>query len=190
MKRAYDDILSLTDRKPSFFQKDGVPRWADFRPGESTGTSTCDCAIVEIACQLCDARFHVLMESTSIDRMTIAEAIRGNTLRYLDPPNVGCCRSGPSMTSTTIRVIEYWERQHAFQWRRDASLEMAFRQPGDPWDAEAMEKARAMIASDDIDEPTRDTLKRGLAQEEARAHMPAEPSDEPVRFSEFRTTVR
>ena len=189
MNRRYDDLLSMSDRKPSFFQAGGVPRWSDFRAGESTDKYAHDCAIVEIACQLCDMRFHVLMESTSRDRKTIAEAIRGNALYYRDPPNVGCCDAGPSMTSLTIAVVEYWRREETFLWRRDPSLEVAFRQIGDPWDAETIERARAMIASEDIDDATRETLKAGLANEEARAGTPVEAAPERVYASEYRTAA-
>ena len=88
MNRHYDDLLALADRKPSFFQQGGVPRWTPFQAGDSTSPYTVDCAIVEIACQLCDMRFHVLMESGSRDKQTILERIRAKGLWYLDPPNV------------------------------------------------------------------------------------------------------
>ena len=47
------------------------------------------------------------------DKMhTIAGRIRAGTLHYGDPPNTGCCSSGPSMTSLALRVVEYWSRKN------------------------------------------------------------------------------
>jgi len=47
MHRRYDDLLSLADRKPSFFQAGGVPRWARFNPETSTSPYASEAAIVE-----------------------------------------------------------------------------------------------------------------------------------------------
>jgi hypothetical protein len=189
MNRSYDDILGLTERKPSFFQTGGVPRWGAFEPGVSTDIYARDCAIAEIACQSCDMRFHVLMESTSRDKHTVAEDIRGGVLAYRDPPNVGCCASGPSMTSETIRVIEYWERQETFQWRRDPSLEISFRRYSDPWTPEMLERARAIAADPEMDEATRTMMRDGLAAEDERRGAPEEPMPDPIYATEFETAA-
>lgn len=188
MKRAYDDLLSLTGRKPSFFQAEGVPRWADFQPGDSTSPYAVDCAIVEIACQLCDMRFHVLMESTSRDRTTVEEQIRTSTLAYRDPPNVGCCPGGPSTTSETVRVIEYWRRQRTFTWERDGTLETAFRRVGDPWTPDMRRKADEMLADPSTEEDMRSSIRESIEAADARAETVAE--DQPLQYaSEFRTAA-
>jgi hypothetical protein len=189
MNRSYDDVLALTDRKPSFFQAGGFPRWEDFRPGASTDVYARDCAIAEIACQLCDTRFHVLMESTSRDRRTIREEIHDRTLAYRDPPNVGCCSGGPSMTSETVRVLECWERMEGFQWRRDASAEVHFRRFQDPWTDDMRERAQAMADDPAIEEDLRRTMREGLLADDERRTASYEAAPEPTYASEFRTTA-
>ena len=184
MNRHYDDLLTLADRKPSFFQQGGVPRWTAFQAGDSTSPYTVDCAIVEIACQLCDMRFHVLMESGSRDKQTILERIRAKSLWYLDPPNVGCCRGGTSMTSETVRVLEYWERAETFQWKRNPEAEVAFRRSQDPWTEEMRARAAGIIADPEIEEQIRSDMKAGLeADDERRSTAVTEP--EPQYATEF-----
>ena len=69
----------------------------------------------------------------------LADIIRSHEIEYRDPPNVECCPDGPSQTSITRRVLEYWERiQETYRdtgtgilqsrgrrdWTRDHSLEI------------------------------------------------------------------
>jgi hypothetical protein len=70
---------------------------------------------------------------------TLADIIRNHQIEYRDPPNVECCGVGATQTSTTRRVLEYWERipetytdagtgilairGHRY-WTRDHSLEI------------------------------------------------------------------
>lgn len=184
MHRQYDDLLALTDRKPSFFQQSGVPRWATFRAGESTGIYAVDCAIVEIACQLCDTRFHVLMESSSRDKPTILERIRAKSLEFRDPPNVGCCGGGASTTAETVRVLEYWSREETFRWKRDPSAEVAFRRFQDPWTDEMRDRAAAIIADPSTEEGVRRDMEAGLAADQERRNASVE-EPEPVYATEF-----
>lgn len=179
MDRHYEDLLGLTDQKPSFFQQGGVPRWTPFQAGDSTSPYTVDCAIVEIACQMCDTRFHVLMESGSRDRETILQRIQAKNLQYLDPPNVGCCRGGPSTTSETVRVIEYWARQETFQWKRDPQAEVAFRRFQDPWTEEMRVRAADIIADPETEQQMRLDMQAGLdADDERRTAAVTEPAPE------------
>jgi len=179
MNRPYDDLLALSDRKPSFFQQGGIPRWAPFQAGYSTSPYTVDCAIAEIACQLCDTRFHVLMESGSRDKETILQRIRAKNLQYLDPPNVGCCRGGPSMTAETIRVLEYWAREETFQWKRDPEAEVVFRRFQDPWTEEMRDRAAAIIADPATENQIRLDMQAGLdADDERRTVAVTEPAPE------------
>lgn len=49
------------------------------------------------------------------------------SLHYGDPPNVGCCPSGPSMNSVPREVLEVWtlERPDGVwpEWKRHPDLE-------------------------------------------------------------------
>jgi hypothetical protein len=55
--------------------------------------------------------------------LTLAESIEVNALAYGDPPNIQCCPAGPTMSSDTVRVLQYWRRT-ALDWTRDPSLEV------------------------------------------------------------------
>lgn len=71
-------------------------------------------------------------------KFTIAGRINSRNLTYGDPPNTGCCDIGPTMTSLSLRVIEYWTRYNQAyvnngvitdyeayrKWERDPKLEV------------------------------------------------------------------
>ena len=55
--------------------------------------------------------------------------IRDGTLHYGDPPNIGCCLTGPSMNVVDVRVLEYWHKSGPdLEWARNAYLEMELQQ--------------------------------------------------------------
>lgn len=133
MHQCYDDILNAIPGDPLWWQAGGVPRYAPFSPEVIPDIYADETALVEIACQSCDTRFHVCFTSSKMhrimkalqikgdpqdagelsDRLTLANAITEQTIHYGDPPNIGCCPAGPTMNSVPIRVIEYWSRHHA-----------------------------------------------------------------------------
>lgn len=174
MNRSYDDITSRIDAKPSFYQEGGVPRWGPFSPMTFTDVYAVEAVLAEIACQCCDMRFHVLMERRQHGTPMRDQIAKGG-LHYGDPPNVGCCAAGPTMTSETMRVIEYWSRSD-WEWTRDAQFENAFRRAGDPLTAEQLAQLRDLIASD-IDADDRARLEARYAEETTRsAPEPSEPA--------------
>jgi hypothetical protein len=58
--------------------------------------------------------------------MPLAEAVKAREIKYGDPPNVGCCAVGASMSSIPVRVLEFWRRQDllASAWERVPQLEI------------------------------------------------------------------
>jgi hypothetical protein len=64
--------------------------------------------------------------------LTLAERIRLKNIGYGDPPNIWCCAAGPTMTSDTVRVLEYWRRYESdtegnvksIDWTRYPELEI------------------------------------------------------------------
>ena len=192
MNREYRDLLALTPHKPSFFQEGGVPRWGAFTPGESNGVYASEVAIVEIACQGCDTRFHVLMESKRHEA-SLAQAIMEKSLHYGDPPNVGCCPAGPTMNSEPVSVVEYWRRNSEIhwthdRWSRDTSKEIAFRRFGDPWTESMIEKAKAFINDPEKSEDERRQMQSALDAELRRVNeVDNTMSDPPEYASQFRS---
>lgn len=184
MNRSYEDLMALTSVKPSFFQKDGVPRWGAFQPGTSTDVYAVEAVIMEISCQSCDGRFHVLMERRSHgEPTTLAQRIADGSIHYGDPPNVGCCPGGPSMNSEPVRILEYWSRER-MDWTRNSSLEVPMRRMGDPMTDAMREDMRARMespeTSEEIVELIRDAL---LTDDERRATPPS--TEKPVEHSEY-----
>ncbi len=185
MNRAYDDLLSLTDSKPTFYQKDGVPRWAPFHPGQSTGVYAEEAATLEVSCQSCDARFHVLIERRSHDHgPTIAQRIEDRSLHYGDPPNVGCCISGPSMNSEPVSILGYWRRER-FEWIRDETLQIPFRRWSDPMTQEARLHVERMLSDPETDENLIEVYRSAIEGDDEKIAGLAD-RDEPVRYSEYR----
>ena len=139
MKRYYKDILTRIDSPPIWFDENAVPRYCAFDPSESASIYVAEVALAEITCQSCGRMFfQVAFSSLNMGSQKIAEAIRDRTLRYGDPPNVGCCSAGLAMNSVPRRVLEYWHRHHRefvkdhkilsreyHTWRRDPALEVS-----------------------------------------------------------------
>ncbi len=130
MRHEYDDIRSRIGEPPRWFDEHGTPRYSVFKPTDVPDIYANEAVLFEIACQACAQRFLValslsryrLLERPAV--RTIAETIRAGALEYLDPPNVGCCPAGPTMTSDTIRVVEYWHKPAPGRdWARDPALE-------------------------------------------------------------------
>jgi hypothetical protein len=157
MFQHYDDILSRIAEPPSWFDEQGVPRYCDFAPNRIANIYAHECALLEIACQDCGQIFFVALDEKGANEaiampgrnspwQKLAELIRSHMIEYSDPPNVDCCGAGPSMTSITRRVLEYWHRWQdtytepgspavlvrasSMDWQRDRSLEIEIPQTG------------------------------------------------------------
>ena len=132
MKNGYTDIRERIDDVPSWFDEHGVPRYCDWRPSEVANIYAREVALIVIACQNCGRRFLVAWSRSNheIGRnedgtpwVKNAEPFDPQTFHYGDPPNIGCCDAGPTMTSETIRVAECWRRED-FKWIRQPEKEI------------------------------------------------------------------
>lgn len=94
-------------------------------------------ALAEITCQCCDHRFLVAFSHGTQDMvmamaagrarpLDLVEKVRRRCLGYGDPPNIGCCAPGPTMTSDLIAVRGFWRRDDRpdREWRRAPELEI------------------------------------------------------------------
>jgi len=150
MHCSYDDIRERIQEPPKWFDEFAVPRYCEFSPKKVANIHAREVVLVLIRCQHCEKKFEVSFTELNLidelwDRSTrkklknISDLIEDGTLRYGDPPNVGCCGSGPTMNSVAIRVLEYWYRpivrgegvsstgtvtdRDALELKRDAGLE-------------------------------------------------------------------
>ena len=132
MHNAYKDITSKLGT-PQWYDENATPRYCDFSPDQVADIYANQVALLLIACQACGKQFKVAI-STSIvasigkdigvtsllDRYTIYGA--ECAFSYGDPPNAGCCGAGATMSSDTIAVLEFYDRQWT-DWYRHPELE-------------------------------------------------------------------
>lgn len=128
VKQNYSDIMSRIKDDPAWWDANGVPRWCDYHPSSGASIYATESALVEIACQAC---FKIFLCEVSWDQYTLAwtgkkfpslsEDLEG--LAYGDPPNMGCCPAGPTMTSVSLRVHQFWARENGM-WKRQPQNEI------------------------------------------------------------------
>lgn len=116
MNHHYSDIRSRIAEPPVWFDENAVPRWCEFGPNEGANIYADEIALLHIECQNCGAAFRVAMSWTTTDRIVhrlapLSARVRDQSIHYGDPPNVGCCPSGPTMNSVPRRVLEFWRRE-------------------------------------------------------------------------------
>lgn len=162
MHSCYHEILDVMG-EPIWWTEDGVPRYIPFAPEEAGNLYAYEVALIEIACQACDHRFHVCISSTRMDkalkdRVTVRDRIAGldtprrpgmllpsRSVYCDDPPNINCCAPGPTMTATPVMVEQVWLRSHDEGWVRAPELERPI--APDPIDEPVTDHIRALLDS-------------------------------------------
>lgn len=127
---SYKDITEKLGT-PLWWDEHGVPRYCDFSPSAVADIYAQEAALCVIACQNCGREFAVAITSNAFAKFddkqsTVRELIEAGTCGWGDPPNIGCCGSGPTMTSDDVRVLQYWALNDRHDWDRDPKLEVAF----------------------------------------------------------------
>ena len=115
MRASYEDLHALTSDPPSWYDENGVPRYAEFAPKLVANIYADEAALLEIECQACGAKFMVAL---SWDMRDLEREFE-----YGDPPNLGCCSAGPTMNSVPLRVHEFWRRESYGEWKRISEKE-------------------------------------------------------------------
>ena len=130
MHHDYADIRAKIAEPPTWWDEYAVPRYCPFAPNQVANIYAEHVALVWIACQNCGAAFRVAMSGAN-DGMSgvndgpvtdLRPRIADGTLHYGDPPNTGCCLSGPTMNCRDLKVEEFWSRERDEnnwpEWRR------------------------------------------------------------------------
>ncbi len=128
MKNPYSDIRDRIDELPQWWDENGVPRYCDFTADETADIYVDECVLMLIRCQNCGQEFHVCLSNNKSysqyeGNSNLGELIKRKEIHYGDPPNIGCCPSGPTMNSVPVKILEYWTR-HQLQWLRNESFEI------------------------------------------------------------------
>lgn len=125
MNNSYEDIRSRIAEPPTWFDESAVPRYGQFNHENMEDIYAKTRALVRVACQCCRKEFWVAMswgryESPSLEDVPF--------LQYGDPPNVGCCASGPTMCTELLRVGQWWQCNENHEWERRPEFEGSVRQ--------------------------------------------------------------
>jgi hypothetical protein len=119
---------------PQWWDEHAVPRYCEFTPDATANIYTQEACLLLIECQNCGTEFKVCMSGSDCGfgrngfedwRGHLTKAVEDGSLHYGDPPNAGCCSSGPTMTSTPRRVLEFWRMERLLDWQRVPNFERA-----------------------------------------------------------------
>ena len=124
MKNSYKDITDVAaylGSTPYWYDENGVPRFAPFHPKMLPSIYAREAVLYRIHCQGCGKPFDVAEgeDGWTSAATPLSRRIEEQTLHYGDPPNAGCCASGPTMNSEPKHVIEYWHRGTPHEWKRE-----------------------------------------------------------------------
>lgn len=112
----YDDIRSLIDREPDWFDEGGVPRYAPFTPG-MLGVYDEYALYVKIACQSCGKEFFIghgwssydlVRQKVTAEEWPLEKQIE-HGYHYGDPPRHGCV--GDTMNCEDLELVEVWHKR-------------------------------------------------------------------------------
>lgn len=121
MRRKYTDITSRIIESPLWWDFYGVPRYEPFTYQMSSDVYADEVLLLKIACQACATEFNVEVSRCKYEkRPKLADNIKD--VYYGDPPNTSCCLVGPTMSSISLYIIEFWEKDN-LNWRRRTDLE-------------------------------------------------------------------
>jgi len=125
---SYEDILDRVSEPPTWWDCNGTPRFGEFSPDKSPNIYAREVILLEIACQGCLTRFRVELNIGPYDLVKGQDggmefdSFATTTPFYGDPPNTGCCPSGPTMSSYSSHIVEFWRRAD-WNWNRRSDLE-------------------------------------------------------------------
>lgn len=135
MNHHFPDIKELTDKKPIWYDSNGVPRYRKFHYNLSPNIYACEVVLIKIRCQSCKEEFLVEMNWArtiyffSIEKLSerllryknSPKSFGWSGLHYGDPPCHGCV--GDSMNVEDLEVLEFWHSDN-WNWKRREELEI------------------------------------------------------------------
>lgn len=121
----YEDIRSLTDRDPDWFDQNGTPRYAPFSPG-LLGVYDTVAVLAEVVCPACSWEGKVgigwpeyEISASNVVRHSTEDLVR--RCSYGDAPRHGCV--GDTMVVDIVSIEQAWERRGRREWERRPDLE-------------------------------------------------------------------
>lgn len=132
MHHDYHDIRDRIAEEPQWFDEHAVPRYCKFHPDETADIYCREACLLLIACQACGHQFRVALSAKDwwwdrgefkSDPGMLARAARQKAIYWGDPPNIGCCAAGPTMTANVHEIVEFWRKNERYEWERVPALE-------------------------------------------------------------------
>lgn len=126
MKPGYKDIYSRIKEEPLWYDQHGCPRYEQFHP-RMLDIYCQEAALLLISCQNCEKEFKVgVYDERGEESNSYSERVaNGGNLYYGDPPDIECCPAGPTMSSNSKQILEFWKKEN-FDWIRVSELEKTF----------------------------------------------------------------
>ena len=128
MKNGYGDVVAAAG-EPAWYDENGVPRYQEFHPYGCVNKRALEAFLVEVRCQACGRAYPVAITWDGNPQYLAGMALGpglplsqghsapNSSLHYGDPPNVGCCNSGHTMSSDFVRIIQAWTREK-LRWQK------------------------------------------------------------------------
>ena len=133
MNHDYADIRDLINKDPVWFDENAVPRYCEFGPKHVANIYADECVLLRIECQACGHEFGSgeMVSEAMGGHASLALSMRivRKGIGYGDPPR-GCCDVGATMTSESVKVLQYWHRVN-HEWKRECSCEVSVDTRGD-----------------------------------------------------------
>lgn len=121
MHHHYEDILSLTDEEPKWFDENAVPRFCEFSPAQVANIYADVVVLLEIKCQACGRPFKVAHSINEPHheiflKNILPDEYDWDDFMWGDPPNMRCCPAGPTMQSVDTRPLQIWIKNDEYEW--------------------------------------------------------------------------
>lgn len=116
MREAYQDIRERIAEDPTWYDKNGAPRYGEFSTQLCPDIYANTVVLLRILRQACHQPFDVEMSSGYF-----APIQNPFKLHYGDPPSHGCV--GDTMNCEDIAVLQVWNKESLSKWERRADLE-------------------------------------------------------------------
>lgn len=142
----YDDILSRIPEPPTWWDRHGCPRYNEPIPENCSHVYADRLTFMRIECQGCGQEFIVEFASSRMNRLnregTEILEVDPTLLQYGDPPNIGCCSAGATMSSYPREIIAHYERGKMGKWNKtheNVPVKADWDREDDEWDEDLVD---------------------------------------------------
>ena len=118
MHENYDDIKSRIQESPTWYDRNGTPRYGEFHPSRCPNIYASQIGLFLITCQDCKQEFRVEIHANIFGDNSESPPAKWH---YGDPPVHGCV--GDTMNCDDLAVLQFWTNNNAHEWERRNEFE-------------------------------------------------------------------